>query len=199
MISPRRSIVGILLIAPVFGACRDVAPAPGKGVVATRSTGPLPIDVAVLPIVNSTGKSDGSVPASAMREAFQKKLVEQRYSPLALDFVDKNVVDASYRPETPSDQAVLKIQLEKWDTSQWETHNAISVRLVAHLVDASSAGASSASDLWTGTVDQRFDFGSDADRFTTESARMTYACQQIAGTVLARLPARQPKPGAVSN
>ena len=208
MISPRRIAPGFLLLVPalVLAACRDVPRPIGEGVSSTPSTRlgeHPPIDVAVAPVANMTGTSDGSLPAGELREAFWWKLVDQRYSPLALDFVDKHVVDAAYKSGAPGEQAVLLVQVEKWDTSLWETHNVISVKLTAHLVDAAdgsgAAGRSGAGDLWTGKVDQRFDFGSDAEKFTTEAARMTWACRQIAAAVLARLPARQPKPGASSD
>jgi len=193
--SPRRIALRWWFSVPflVLASCRDVPPAQGSGVV--PKTDPqlaehTPIEIAVLPVVN---KTEGNIPAADLRESFFEALVGRRYSPLALDFVDRHVVDAGYTPGASSEQAVLRVDVERWDTSLWKSHNAILVKLTAHLIGSADAARG---ELWSGEVDKRFDFGSDADQFATDTARMSWVCHQVANAVLSRLPARVPKPGA---
>ena len=171
-----------------LGACQSSAPVPlGKG-VETQGLAKLleknPVDVAVAPIQNAAGRD---VPASVLRACFQQELVSRRYSPLALDFVDRNVVDASYTPGASNEQAVMLIEIERWDTSLFKTHNAISTRMQVRMLDAQSG-----EELWTGRVDGRYDFGSALGNLPTESARVQHACKTIAAEILEKLPARDP-------
>jgi hypothetical protein len=174
-------------------ACQSTAPVPhGLGVDQhglVKLVEKNPTDVAVAPIRNSAGKD---VPVRDLRACFHKGLVARRYSPLALEYVDRNVVDAGYTPGASNEQAVLDINIERWDTSLWKTHNAITARMQVRMLDAASG-----EELWSGRIDQRYDFGSTLDAMPTEAARIHYACDTIANELLAALPARNPKaPGA---
>jgi hypothetical protein len=171
--------------ALALAACQTTPPPQGIGVEA--HTVPTlaeksPIDVAIAPVRNTAGKD---VPVGDLRTCFHKGLVARRYSPLALAFVDRNVVDAAYTPGASNEQAVMTIDVERWDTSIWKTHGAISTRMVVKLSDAASGA-----ELWSGRVDQRFDFGRAVDHMATETARMHYACENIAASILEKLPAR---------
>jgi hypothetical protein len=143
-----------------------------------------PVDVAVAPVNNSAGKE---VPSKDLRECFHETLVSRRYSPLSIAFVDRNVVDATYTPGASNEQAVLTIDVERWDRSLWKTHNALTVRIHVRMLDAASGG-----ELWSGRVDQRYDFGAALDNLPTETAKVRFACEKIAAEVLERLPARDP-------
>jgi len=179
----------------VFGlvACQSTAPVPkGRGVDQhglAKLVEKSPVDVAVAPIHNVAGKD---VPVRDLRACFHKGLVTRRYSPLALEYVDRNVADAGYTPGASKEQAVLQIDIERWDTSLWKTNNAITVRMQVRMLDAASG-----EELWSGRIDQRYDFGSTLDALPTETARIHYACDTIASEMLAALPARTPQgPGA---
>lgn len=186
-----RPIFAIAFAALAFTACNTVPRAPGSATRSTSSEPVLarsPIEVAVAPVVNASG---AQLPADELRVAFQKELVERRYSPLALEFVDRKVVDASYTPGASDESATLTILIDKWDSSLWTTHSAITARITASLVDARGPGGV----LWTATADQRFDFTAVREHLSTEGARIRFACDGIAAEVLARLPARTAKPG----
>jgi hypothetical protein len=175
-------ITAALLVLP---ACQNTPTPVGIG---TRGEGAVkimesaPIDIAVLPVVNNAGKN---VPEKVLRASFQQGLVERRYSPLALEYVDRNISEASYSPGASQEQAVCTIEITRWDTSLWETHNALQVDLVVRIVDAVSGG-----ELWKGSVDQRFDLGAQIENLPTETQRIQRACDILSAEVLQKLPVR---------
>lgn len=186
-----RPIFAFVLSALVLAACNDIPKTRGSAVRTTdkeRVQTQSPIEVAVAPVVNASG---ASLPSSELRSSFQTELVDRRYSPLALDFVDRKVVDAAYTPGAAQENATLLITVEKWDTSLWSTHGAITTRMTASLLDAKGAGEV----LWSATTDQRYDFLQQNEHLSTEGARVKNACDAIAADLLARLPARTPRPG----
>lgn len=180
----------VLAVAAVgLGACNathSVAAAgteihvTGESTVSARA----PVDVAILPVANL---ANTAVPVEELRSAFQRGLVTRRYSPLSFEFVDKQIVDASYNPGAAAEQAVMSIEVQRWDTRLWETHGAVEVTIKVRLLDATAGGA----ELWTATADRRFDFGSEFDRLPTQTARVLHATQTIAAEMLERLPARR--------
>lgn len=190
MISLRSAFVSPLV--PVafllaLSACQTTPTPPGIGIRdsgATKMMERAPIDIAVLPVVNTAGKG---VPTSVLRGSFQQGLVARRYSPLALEYVDRNVTDAAYNPGSADNQAVLTLTIERWDTSMWETQNTLQVKLAVHIVDAARGGSE---ELWSGSVDQRFEFGSALDTLATQGSRIQFACDTIAAEVLEKLPLR---------
>lgn len=167
-----------------FSACNTTPTPVGIGIRgsgATKIMDRSPIDIAVVPVVNSAGKG---VPTSVLRGSFQQGLVARRYSPLALEYVDRDVVNAAFTPDSTPGQAVMTISIERWDANVWETHNALHVKLQVSIADADSA------ELWSGSVDQRFEFGSALEPLATQSAKLQYACDVIAAEVLQKLPMR---------
>ncbi|MBL8862052.1 MAG: hypothetical protein JNK02_08575 [Planctomycetes bacterium] len=186
-----RSTLALALLALAPLACHSVPREPGLAVRSSDATGVLeraPIEVAVAPVVNAAG---ANLPAAELRAAFQRVLVERRYSPLALEYVDRRVVDAAYTPGAAEESATLQIVVESWNATLWESHSAIVARITARLVDARRPGEI----LWSATADQRFDFSEVREHLATEGARIRHACDRIAAEVLARLPARTARPG----
>lgn len=167
-------------------SCQSTAPEPlGKGVESHGLEKLLeknPVDVAVAPVRGAAGKD---APMKDLRVCFQKALVTRRYSPLANEFVDRHVADAAYPSGSSNEQAVMTIDVERWDTSLWKTLGAISVRMQVRLTDAASG-----EELWSGRVDQRYDMSAAIQNLPTETARMHYACERIAAEILEKLPAR---------
>jgi hypothetical protein len=156
-----------------------------KGEGATKIMAAAPIDIAVLPVVNN---ARANVPAKVLRGSFQQGLVERRYSPLSLEYVDRHITEASYNPGASQEQAVCTIEVAKWDTSLWEMHNALKVDIVVRIVDAASGN-----ELWKGSVNQRFDMGHDIENLATETQRIQRACDILAEEMLQKLPLRQAK------
>ena len=189
---PRRTSLLALTCAAALAACNELPRRRGES-VQTVSSGKLekrnPIDLVVAPIENAKGNK--SVPLASLREAFQKGLVRRRYSPLALEYVDRKVVDAAYTPGSLKEEAVLQVTVESWDTSLLDTRGALIVKAHARLVDAENP---TNGQLWGGFIDHRFDLEGVREQFSTQAALLEYACGQIAEEVLAALPARSTGP-----
>ena len=186
-----RGSLALVLVASL-AACNELPHRRGEK-VETASNAKLeqqkPVDVVVAPVENVTKSKD--VPLAAMREAFEKGLVRRRYSPLATEYVDRRVVDASYTPGTLKEEAVLQITIETWDTSLLESRGALIVKARARLLDAKDP---TNGQLWSGSVDQRFDLNVNRENYSTRTAMLQHACERIADEVLAALPARTAGP-----
>jgi hypothetical protein len=166
------------------------------GTVETVSTGKLekknPIDVVMAPIDNASGNE--GVPLEDLRAAFQRALVKRRYSPLGLEYVDKTVVDAAYKNGTLQEEAVMRVKIEKWDESLWETHTALVIKAEAHMIDPQDPSG----DLWSGKIDHRYEFGSYREKFSTDQSLRKFACEQIVNEIMSALPVRTTAPGVTS-
>jgi TolB-like protein len=189
--SSRRSLglASFTLLALLASGCRSLPRPAGMHTEASASpelTSKAPMEVAIAPVVNDSGVK---VPEGALRQGFANGLIKRRYSPLALTYVDSRVTDAAYSPGAANEQAVLQIQIERWDEALWSSRAAISLTLNAKLLDTKTNA-----ELWSGRVDRRFDF-STSEAYATDAERVQAACDQIAYEVLARLPQRQTGPG----
>ena len=186
-----RGSLALLLVASL-AACNELPKRRGQQ-VETASNAKLeqqkPVDVVVAPVENGTKSKD--VPLAAMREAFEKGLVRRRYSPLATEYVDRRVVDASYTPGPLKEEAVLQVTIETWDTSLLESRGALIVKARARLLDAKDPASG---QMWSGAIDHRFDLNANRENFSTRSAMMQHACEKVAEEVLAALPARSSGP-----
>jgi hypothetical protein len=184
-----RSTALLVLSTLALAACADVPKPKGSAV---RSSDPAciaevsPLEIAVAPVVNAAGRD---VPQQDLRVAFHRALVERRYSPLALEYVDRKVVDAAYTPGAAEESATMTITIEKWDASLWATHGAVTAKMSVQIVDPKGGAV-----LWSGTTDRRFDFPDVRENLSTERARIQYACNQIASEILTRLPSRTARP-----
>ena len=185
---PFRTALSILSLSIVLAACQNTPTPVGigtRGEGATRIMERAPIDIAVLPVVNNAG---ALVPTNVLRESFQQGLVDRRYSPLSLEYVDRNVTEASYNPGSSQEQAVCTIQVDRWDTNYWKTHNALVAGLSVTITDALNGDT-----LWKGTVEQRFDLGPHIENLPTETMRIQKTCEILAAEVLQKLPLREPR------
>jgi hypothetical protein len=186
-----------IALAAMLVACSSVPRRPGSSVETispANASAKSPVDVVVAPIANPSGNA--SVPGEFLREAFHDGLVKRRYSPLALEYVDRKIVDASYTPGTLHEEAVLQLTIERWDSSLWETHRALSVRVAARLIDATRPGGG---DLWAGRLERRFDVDKAGESTLGSDGLMKKACGLIAAELLAALPAREAVPGTGSS
>ncbi|MBL8858585.1 MAG: hypothetical protein JNL28_08785 [Planctomycetes bacterium] len=188
MISFRSALaISFLSIVSVFalGACHTTPTPVGIGIRGTNATKIMersPIDIAVLPVVTN---GDKRIPSNVLRAAIQQGLVERRYSPLALEYVDRNVTEASYTPGASQEHAVCTIQVESWDASLWDTHNVLTIAMNVKIDDAASGA-----NLWTGSVNQRFEFGQAIESLPTQTQRVQRACDILAAEMLQKLPLR---------
>ncbi len=187
--------VSVLLLAA--SACYRLTPEEGRRVeVVTQANLAVaqPVDVAIAPIVD-VSQEGRALPSDELRRAFQLALLERRYSPLALDYVDAAVpMEASYVPGAVREDATMIVTVERWDTSQWPAHDALGVTIEVVLVDPD---APLGAELWKARVDRRYDRAVFGPTITSlsEPMRIRAACEKIAQDLLAVMPARTATPG----
>jgi len=183
------SCVALLL---AVGACYQLPKAKGydvqvhSGALADKN----PRDVAIAPVLFV--HEDTRAPEEALRRAFQKGLVLRRYSALALEQVDENLVEASYTPGRVNEDAVLEILVYSWNEREWDSRALLIVDLEARLIDPAGT---SLDPLWAGRLEKRFQFTRQAETTPSGRTRMQRACDAIATEILSVLPPRTVLPG----
>lgn len=148
-----------------------------------------PTDVAVLPVENQTAATN--VPLVALREAFYTGLVKRRYSPLALDYVDRGVVEAAYSPGMFEEQAALVCYLTDWDDSAWATRSRLTISAEVYLLD--SAPSAGGRELWGGSLIKTISVDADRARYESDSDLLDLAARRFVEEVLGALPPRDPR------
>lgn len=192
--SIRAVAFAVLALATVLAsACNQIPKRRGATVVESPApSGALmevnPVDVVVAAVIDESGNR--ACPTGILREAFYEGLVGRYYSPLSLSFVDATVAEGdTYRPGTLREDAVLSIVIERWDTSFFDTNSALGVRAEARLLDARTMGV-----LWSGRIDDRYDFGHLRPRSASDRAFTESVCRELANEILAALPPRKASP-----
>ncbi len=182
----------LLLPLSLLGGCRSVPERTGAN-VQQIFRGDLenvrPLDIVVAPLLNESMSEN--VPVEKLRKAFHRGLVKRLYSPLGLEYVDSQVVEAAYRTGSLHEDAVLEVAVIEWDDSRWGSHNAIEVKIEARMVDASGRVDPG---LWGARLGRKFALAKQLESFATEGAMIDHICQQIAGELLHVMPARTPTP-----
>ena len=148
-----------------------------------------PLDIVVLPIVNSTGR-DG-LPLAQLRQSFQAGLVRQKYSPLSLDYVDAHVVEAAYKPGELKEQAILQLSINGWDDSQWQSLSRLHIEAEINLLDSQKADPRQ--PLWGGKVDRYIDLSREMPGIPNATVAMNMAIERFTQDVLSSLPPRNPE------
>ena len=188
------SIAFLAVVAFAQSSCNSThvpRGADNEGLVTGRLLSVNPLEVVVLPIENHTG--DASVPCAAMREQFQQGLVQLRYSPLALSFVDRSsgVVEASYKPGALGEHAVLRVVLTGWDDSRWKSHAHLVVDADIYMLDAANPDPSMA--LWGGHAVRTVDLELQRNSVAGDEALRQRAVEEVVSGILGSLPARNPE------
>jgi hypothetical protein len=187
-----RQLVHLASLVCLATACNSLPHPPGENVTTQKGNAleqHSPIEVAIAPINDSSGNT--ALPRNELRSAFQGALLRRRYTPIALSLVDSKVVNAAYKPGALDEQAVLLLDVQRWDTHLWESRSVIEVTIRARVV----APDNPSGELWSGVLEKRCDFGEVQEQYATEAALRRYACEQIANELLEAMPARQPVPG----
>lgn len=188
---PSHTLLLAFALAPL-AACASTKPPPeayNEGLEARRDLAAVnPADVVVLPIENQTGRS--GLPLDHMRKQFHEGLVKLRYSPLALDYVDSKVVDATYTPGELREEGIFRVFLTGWDDSNWGTRGRLVIDADVYLLDANRPEVGSA--LWGGHVQRVMEMGQAREIAATERALMERTIERYVSEVLASLPARDP-------
>lgn len=184
----------VLLAATVLllGACQELPRHPGDRVQILEQgdlTALNPADIAVAPVEYAV---DGvRAPDRMLREVVAESLVKRRYSPLALDFVDSRVIDASYRYGTVGEEAVCQIVVHEWDERLWEDGRVLRVDVELRMVDPNDPTGRA---LWSARYPGQID-ATPEESHVTESALYRWAVAQVAAELAGALPARVAEPG----
>ncbi len=173
------------------GATHKVRGADNEGLSTGRLASVNPLEIVVPRIENQSSVS--GLPLDSMRAKFHAGLVKLRYTPLALDYVDRNanVVDASYRPGELGEQATLRIVLTGWDDSLWKSRSRLVVDADVYLLDAREPELTKA--LWGGHVTRTIDLSKQTAAVPTAGVLLDRAVTEFVDGVLASLPARNPE------
>lgn len=158
-----------------------------------------PLDIAVLPVQNNSGRED--VPVAGLRHAFHHGLVRQRYTPLSLEYVDSKIVDpnpadantaeASYTPGDTHENAILQLFVTRWDDSRWKSSAELRIDGEIYLLDVAEPNPSKA--LWGGKISRNVSVLARRQVIASDGELLDEALAQFADDVLASLPARNPE------
>lgn len=151
-------------------------PLPGRGLAVAQ-----PADVAVAPVRDTSG---AGVPLEAMREALYTGLVDRLYSPVRLEYVDRQWTDAAFGAGGAA-EAVLEVTVTKWETTHVLQRGIVIGRAEARLLDAKALDGA---PLWAVGVTRRLDLGGPVPAAGWEER----AAGLLAQEVLAELPERDP-------
>ncbi|MDP6540613.1 MAG: hypothetical protein QF903_14935 [Planctomycetota bacterium] len=184
----RRALAPLSLLA-LFAACQTVPDYPGEDVEVLHQ-GALesvqPADIVLAPVTVSA-ETPEVVPTASLRRGFAKALVRRRYSPLALEYVDREVVEASYRSGALDEDGVLRVEVQSWETSLWVSHGVLSVVMDAWMIDARTG-----EELWGGRITRRVRTRFEGASYPTEQALIDVVCDRLAEDLLEIMPARTP-------
>ena len=140
-----------------------------------------PADVAVAPVADLTGKG---APVDSLRSACYAGLVDRLYSPVRLEYVDKTWTDAAFGSGGAA-EAVLAIDLTKWDTTHVLARGIVIARAEARLLDVRDPEGT---PLWAVGITRRLDLGQP----NPPEGWPDRAAQLLADEILTQLPERDP-------
>lgn len=187
------SCLGLALVLSALTGCDTPRTAPRGADNLELHTGRLrqanPLDIAVLPVQNNTGKEN--IPLDGLRRAFYEGLVHQRYTPLSLEFVDSKIVEAAYTPGDTNENAILQLFITRWDDSRWKSSAELRVDGEIYLLDVGNPDPSQA--LWGGRISRSVSVLARRQVTATDKELVDEALRQFAGDVLASLPTRNPE------
>jgi len=147
----------LLFLLPAAG-CRLYSKYPERLDLHTTSLFPRenPAEVAVLPVLDKTGIPNVQRFLPDLRRAFYRRLMERRYTPLALGYVDRVLRTQSGGPVPLvknllgkfGEDALLLVTVNSWSERMLRADRRIRASLEIHLVSSRSGR-----EVWGGTVD----------------------------------------------
>ncbi len=183
-----RAAAPLLLAGALLGtACQQLPEHRGESVdIVQQNASIQPVDVIVAPVRNETERTD--IDVDALRQRFQTGLVVLRYSPLALDYVDRNYVEASTSPSALGVEGVFEVVIKRWDESKLSRQGLFGVTADVRMLDA----ADGQTVIWAAVVDQEYDLYSEVPTRSLPLLRKQ-AHVKLAEEILAALPPRDPR------
>jgi hypothetical protein len=187
------SFLGLAALLSSLSGCDSPRTAPRGADNLELHTGRLrqanPLDIAVLPVQNNSGNEH--VPLDLLRSAFHRGLVRQRYTPLALAYVDSKIVEAAYTPGDTDENAILQVFVTRWDDARWKSSAELRIDGEVYLLDVGNPDPTKA--LWGGKVSRTVSMLARRQVVASDGELLGEALQQFADDVLASLPARNPE------
>ena len=190
---PRSLAPGLLVLAASsLGACTTIEEV--QKPESTRFRGEAgrieevqPVDIAVAPVRNQSGRDD--LPADQFREAFAAELLDRLYSPLSLDYVDANWAESAFAG-TPAPDALLVVAITDWDPDHLYSSGIVTVGADLYLFEG---GSTTGTPLWGLELRRRIDLGDGRGNPPTPSDHLRpKAVRLFAEAALAELPERDP-------
>lgn len=195
------ALPALVWASTVVVGCQELPQHPGRkvqvlteGGIETRS----PADVAIAPV--QLAREDIRAPERLLREVVAESLVKRRYSPLALDYVDSRVIDASYAGGAVGEDAVCELVVHEWDEGKWSSGLLIRFDVEMRMIDVRGAGAGEGEGqdegrlLWAARYQGMVDATPESSH-RTEAALYRWAIAQVALELAGALPPRDPVPG----
>ncbi len=191
------SILG-MSFALALTACQSAPPVVLKsGLEVTAALAALrPIDVAILPVEDATADKVVAPYLSGLRKKVSEALIVQRYSPLALDAVDRGLGKAGGSPVDPAflaqiagrlgDNAVLGIRITRWDAAKIMQNGRVDFSAEVLMI-----GSKDKDVLWRGMVSGSVKAGGSGPSPLGESRRFESCAELFAQYLIAELPERE--------
>lgn len=199
MQSAIRTLTAVAVLVGGGAACQTTPTLAGAG-VETETDQALeligPVDIAVVPI--EVGPGAPETPAELVRTSAARALVLRRYSPLATDIVDEAIAasanrqgragtqEASFPVGTLGEDAILHVEVERWDNPDWEALRSIDVAINARLTNPANPDQV----LWEARLDREFRFSLESGTASSSDRDFREACDTILAALITTLPAR---------
>jgi hypothetical protein len=145
-----------------------------------------PVDIAVAKIRDQTDVQD--VPRELFRNAFVTALIERRYSPLAPDYVDANMMEAAFKGTPPPD-ALLVVSVLRWNSKHlYSTGRVHAAADVVLFEGADTTGRV----LWQMTLEDEIDMRTNGRLPAPSDDMIPRAVTEFAREAFRSLPMRDP-------
>jgi hypothetical protein len=155
-----------------------------------------PSDVAVLPVVDETGRAQGSrkdaPPLAVIREAAYEELLSRRYSALSLSFVDHSVGVAEASASgvgAAGEDAALRIVLQRFDDSDLERDPSVRIAAECYLHDGKTGEV-----IWSSRAFRTVSLRVEAKTLHDPSLLRQIAAERFVRYMLGGLPVRAIRP-----
>lgn len=149
---------------------------PGRGLADLQ-----PADVAVAPVRDESGNG---APVSALREACYHGLVDRLYSPVNLDYVDRDWTEAAFGSAGAA-EAVFDVVVTTWDTVHVPSRGVVRAVAEVRMLDVRDPDGE---PLWGARVTRRLSLGGP----DPEGDWSAQAAGLLALEILGALPERDP-------
>lgn len=201
-----RWFAGVVVGGMVLSSCQipEVPQVAGSEVeLAADYTESCPLEIAVLPVQNLLVEDVAIL--DDMRKQAYLQLIDKRYTALNLAYVDEEIalldaggggdrgIDFGRIRGQMGEDAILRISLEKFDTSLYHARGRVVIGSDWLLIESSSGR-----QLWRAHVEEVVDMRSERELLTMKREYEPRAVELYVHSVLSRLPDKVDRAGAES-